>query len=416
VVNRLADQLGGSAEQWRQRSRRYFRFRVQSLVESLDHKRALPVSRGRVPVERIDRHQVRQAVIRAADYVLRQQKVDGKFEYIYYPLQGTHDRSHAYNFPRHAGTTWFLSLAYQVLELPRYQQGARRAIEYLVHHAVPWECRSTPYACIGSGSRASLGAASLGLVAVAEYQRATGDRRFVGLAERLGRFILSMQKPDGDFCPYYYPMTRSRDCTSKKLYYSGEAALALAKLHGLTGDPALVPPLARALDYLTGKKYDFFMGKFFISEDHWTCLAAEAAAEVLPEARYAEFCASFADIGRRAQLTGEEGLTWDLRGAFSITPFFLPQNCATGSRTEANISAYLLSRRQQQPRPEILAEVLAGMRYLVDQQIRPESSYLLPEPASASGGMMQTAMRDSVRIDFVQHAAAALARGLQLVP
>ncbi len=416
TVNLLADQLEISAEQWRQRSKRYFRFRVQSFVESLDKKQALAVLRSRVPVEQVTHQGVHQAVIRAADYVLRQIKGSGEFEYIYHPLQGIHSFTTAYSLPRHAGTTWFLALAYRVLQLPRYQVGARRAIEYLAARAVPPACQSTPFACIGSDATASLGSAALGLVAIAEYQLSTGDQRFEEMARRLGRFILWMQKPDGDFCPMYQPSTKTRDCTSKLLYYSGEAALALAKLYQLTKESALVAPLERALDYLTDEKYDFFMGKFFISEDHWTCIAAEAAFEAVDKAQYAEFCYEFAAFGGRAQIQPGEGLMHDLRGAFAITPFFLPQNCATGSRTEANIATYLLSLKRKEPRPEILASIQASIRTLIDQQIRPQSAYLFPRPAKAYGGMMQTAMTEVVRIDFVQHAAAALTRGLQLVP
>lgn len=415
AVNRLADQLEISAEQWRRSARRYFRFRVQSFVESPDQRRALGVLRSRVPVERIDRQLVRQAVTRSADYVLRQLKGNGEFKYIYHPLHGEHEETGYYSLPRHAGTSWFLSLAYEVLKLPRLKEGARRAIEYLVAHAVPPACRATPYACIGTNAEASLGSAALGLVAIAEYQQATGEQRFLALARRLGRFIIWMQRADGDFCHIYYPATMNRSCEDKKLYYSGEAALALAKLHQLTKDPALVSPLERALDFLTDEKYDFFMGKFFVSEDHWTCIAAEAAFAAVNKDQYAEFCYEFAAFGSRAQF-GQGGLTRDLRGAFAITPFFLPQNCATGSRTEANVATYLLSLKRKEDRPEILAAILSGARYLVDQQLRPESSYLFPRPDEASGGMMQTAMTDTVRIDFVQHTAAALARGLQLVP
>jgi len=38
-----------------------------------------------------------------------------------------------------------------------------------------------------------------------------------------------------------------------------EASLALAKLYQITKDPAYVGPLERALDFLVGEKYDFFL-------------------------------------------------------------------------------------------------------------------------------------------------------------
>jgi len=367
-------------------------------------------------VHRIDRATVRRAVERAADYVLRQIQPDGRFHYIYYPLENRPSPPGDYSLPRHAGTTWFLSLAYRVLGAQRFKQGAQRAIDYLGAHAVPVDCQQTPYACVGSSFDADLGSAALTVVAISEYQQATGDRRFETLARRLGKFILWMQKDSGDFCHQYNPGTKEKNCKDILLYYSGEASLALAKLYQITKDPAYVGPLERALDFLVGEKYDFFLGQFFISEDHWTCIAAEAVPPSLRKERYARFCYAFAGLNRRAQVPQGDGPMEDLWGAFALTALFMPHNTPAGSRTEANVATYLLSQKRKEPQPEILDTIRRSVRYLVDQQLRPESAYLFPDPGAAVGGMMQTPLRASIRIDYVQHAAAAMARALPLIP
>jgi hypothetical protein len=421
VVNSFADELDLSMEAWRNQRKRYFRFRTQTFVEG-DGGRAQTFSRSRVPVAPpVTRAEVRGAVLRAADYVLRQIEPDGRFKYIYYPLDDQHSPPGDYSLPRHAGTTWFLSLAYRATGERRYKRGARSAIQYLGANAVPSACRRGPRACVGSDRSADLGSAALTVVAIAEYQAATGDRQYLPLARRLGRFIVWMQKPNGDFCHQYQPKERSKNCKDVLLYYSGEASLALAKLQVLTGDDAYVAPLQRALDFLTGEKYDNFMGQFFISEDHWTCIAAEAASEVkasgfVSREEYARFCYAFAAVNRRAQVQPGEGLMADLAGAFTITPFFMPHNTPVGSRTESNVATYLLSKRRGEAQPRILETVLLSIRYLVDQQIRPQGSHIYPNPQAAEGGMLQTPTRASIRIDYVQHAAAAMARALPLVP
>jgi hypothetical protein len=417
VVDTLADRLDLTREKWRSSSKRFFRFRIQSFVEAPGGSGSpLPVLRSRVPVDRINRAMVKQAVTRAADYVLRQIKDSGRFHYQYYPLEDRHSPPGDYSLPRHAGTTWFLSLAYRALGHKRYKDGAVRAINYLGANAVPKPCRETPYACVGEEGHADLGSAALAVVAIAEYQRATGDRRFERLARRLGKFITWMQKESGDFCHQYHPRRREKNCDDILLYYTGEASLALAKLYEMTKDNAYLGPLERAMDFLTGEKYDFFMGQFFISEDHWTCIAAEAVPAKLRKDRYAHFCYAFARLNRRAQVGRDEGLMSDLFGAFNISPFFVPHNTPAGSRTEANVATYLLSEKRGEPQAEIRDTVLRSVRYLVDQQIRPESAYLMPNPDAAVGGMTQTPIRCSIRIDYVQHAAAAMARALPLVP
>ena len=410
----LATQLGCDVADVRSAHQHLFRFRVQSFVDSPDHARALPVDRGRVPLARVDRASVRTALERAADYAVRQLRWDGSFEYIYQPFVHQH-LSDDYSLPRHAGTTWLLALAYHVLGHARYREAATSAIDYLATHAVPSDCEATSFACVGTNDDADLGSAALTSVAIVEYQLATSDRRFLGLAERLGRFLLTMQKPNGDFCHGFVPESGLRDCAGQVLYYSGEAALALAKLHQILPDPALAVAAERALDYLTGANYDYFLGQFFIGEDHWTCIAAEAAFPFVNKDAYARFCYAFARLNRRVQVEPDGGPLADLAGAFGVTPFFLPHNTPAGSRTEANVAIYRLSVLRGEPQADILETVRRSMRFLVDQQFRPEGMYLFARPDSALGGIGHTPLQPEVRIDYVAHVGSAMARGLDLV-
>ena len=56
-----------------------------------------------------------------------------------------------------------------------------------------------------------------------------------------------------------------------------------------------------------------------------------------------------------------------------------------------------------------------ALRFLVDHQIKPDNAWHYKNPANAEGGILQTPIRASIRIDYVQHAAAALARALPLL-
>lgn len=413
AINLFAADLSLTLDDWKKARKEFFRFSLQSFVE--DPQKAIKsVQRLRIKVDQINQNVLRQAAERGADYVLRQLRDDGKFYYIYYPLQDRHYAGGAYNLPRHAGTTWFLSLSYAHLKHKRYKNAAERAIQYLSAHAVPPACQKGSFACVGSNAYADLGSAGLTLVAIIEYMEATGDRQFERLARRLGEFILFMQKDDGNFCHQYYPHRKKKNCDSVLLYYSGEATLGLARLAKFTKDDARYKePLKRALDFLVDKKYQFFLGKFFISEDHWTCIAAEAAYPMVQDLSYLDFCIEFAKLNRRAQIRKEDELG-DLWGAFNITPFFMPHNTPVGSRSEANVGTYLLSKHMKRPNELTLITIKSAMRYLVDQQIDPRRTYLLPNPNAASGGITQTPMRASIRIDYVQHSAAAMVRALTL--
>ena len=116
------------------------------------------------------------------------------------------------------------------------------------------------------------------------------------------------------------------------------------------------------------------------------------------------------------QVEADGGPLADLAGAFGVTPFFLPHNTPAGSRTEANVATYRLSVLRGEPQFDILETVRRSLCYLVDQQFRPEGMYLFARPDEALGGIGQTPLRPVVRIDYIEHMASAMARGLDLVP
>src|SRR5207302_1437288 len=76
------------------------------------------------------------------------------------------------------------------------------------------------------------------LVAAAEYQRTTGDARFLPWMRELAGFLRYMQLPDGDFRHFYQPDRDLRDEKTRAPYYSGEASLALARFAALLPDGA----------------------------------------------------------------------------------------------------------------------------------------------------------------------------------
>src|SRR5581483_9734519 len=228
---------------------------------------------------------------------------------------------------------------------PAFSDGALRALAFL-RKQIPAGCDDPDRACVGGADQTTvdIGATALALSAAAEYARATGDHQFDAWARRLANFVRFMQKPDGDFCHLYRADTRQRDTETKLLYFSGEGAFSLAKLAQIPSgpvEPADADALDRALEYLTFTQYDFFAGKFFLGEDHWTCLAADAGWDLLPDAhrrRYARFCDDFAGFLRRTQFRDGDGVVAgqpDFAGAYGFSPLLPPHATPVGSRSEA---------------------------------------------------------------------------------
>jgi len=432
IDSMLEKQLGLDDAAFARAAKKYFRFRTDAFIESADRSRVLPVVRGNTPGPRLSAAALRDGAIAGGRYLLRHLYDDGRFGYEYTPATDT-DEAYGldYSLPRHAGATYFLAQLYGATHEPEFRDGARHALDFL-RARQPDFCSHPARSCVANAdlrAPADLGAAAMALLAVGEYEKATGETGDMTWARRLAAFLLYMQKPDGDFCHLYNQQTDQRDEKTHLLYFSGEAAFALAKLTALVGprDPDYarwVSALDRALDWLTGAQYANLAGQFYFGEDHWTCMAADAGWDALPPAhreKYARFCDGFAKFLRRTQFTPRDAIAAaqpDFVGSYGFTPFLPPHATPVGSRSETTISTYEMQQRRGRADGDegraTLEQIRLGMQFLLDHQIRDDNAYLMANPDAARGGFLMSDVKRYIRVDFVQHSCSAMLRAIPL--
>jgi hypothetical protein len=417
AVTVLARRLEVDGATWSRASKRFFRLRTDSFVEAAPPSSGPPreVVRGAAPGEpRLDAAGARAAARSAAAYLVRHQRPDGSFNYVY---ETVHDAAltSEYSGPRHFGVTSFLGEAYGAERDPAVATAVRRALAW-GEARINAGCSDARVACVAPSvaTVADVGSTALALIAITQYRRHVEDRRLDPLAHRLAEFLLRMQRPDGSFMHHYRLAERRPDPRPRLAYYDGEATLALVAVYRLSHDPRHLDAARRGLDWLTKEQYRHFAGRFYFGEDHWTCIAAGAAWPDLRDPVYEQFCRDYAAFVRRQQFgPGEQPA--DLRGAYGFSPFILPHTTPTGSRTEAMISAYLLGRHHGRPDERIRGQVREALRYLLQQQLQPDSCYLCGDPERAAGGFLESPAARHVRMDFVQHSGSALLRGAELL-
>ncbi|HET7506259.1 MAG TPA: hypothetical protein VFK02_34810 [Kofleriaceae bacterium] len=406
-----------------------FRFRTDTFVEAADHAGVpLPLYRGLPPPPKLTARALRDAALAGGRYLVAHLASNGRYVYEHDLSTGAAtDAEHMggnYSMPRHAGTTYFLAELYRITREPWLREPIERAFAHLVALMAAGACGGTlpdgtAFDCVldRGETTAQLGSTALAVVALVEYQRATSDARYLPLATRLAAWLLYMQRPDGSFRHLYNAGTRKPDDNAQLLYYSGEAALALARMHAITGEARYAAAAERALDWLVGW-YDFFMGGFFYGEEHWTCIAAEALWPTVRHDRYMEFCHGYGAFLRAQQPEpGEHPDEDDLAGAYNLTPFVVPFNTPAGSRTEAMISAYLLGKHHGSPDRRVAGQIRAALAYALGQQIRPESEFNVVETAlgQGEGAMPGTPLDRNIRIDYVQHVCSAMIRASEWI-
>ncbi|HEY5928580.1 MAG TPA: hypothetical protein VIV11_43135 [Kofleriaceae bacterium] len=402
-----------------------FRFRTDTFVEQPEDRRTKPplqLTRGIPAPPKLDAATLRAAALEGGRYLVAHLAANGRYIYEHDLNTGyrTNPASGAYSMPRHAGTTYFLAELYRITKEEWLREPIERAFAHLAELLASGRCAGTlpdgqAFDCVLDKHEpvAHLGSTALTVVALAEYQRATGDKRYLPLATKFSTFILYMQRSDGSFRHVYNPTTKQYDDKAELLYYSGEAALAMARMHVVTGEAKYAKSAEMALDWLVDW-YEFFLGGFLYGEEHWTCIAAEAAWPAAKKPKYREFCDGYGKFLRMQQPhTGDHPDEDDWVGAYNFTPFVPPYNTPAGSRTETMISSYLLGVHHGRGDPEIREQVRLTLQYALGQQIRPESTFNVV--GEGLGGMPGSPIDRNVRIDFVQHVCSAMIRASEWI-
>lgn len=409
-------------------ARSYFRFRTDSFVER-DHTSEpgppIPLRRGMAPRLPVTRENLRAGAIAGGRYLVAHLADNGRYIYERNLTTGRGSNPKgkgAYSIPRHAGTTYFLAELYRLTGEAFLREPIERAFAHLFELIEAGGCEGTlpsgaAYACVLDRGRkqAHLGSSALTVVALVEYRRATGDQRYDDIARQLSEWIMFMQRDDGSFTHIYNVAKDEKLEHKEMLYYSSEAALALARMHRVFGDERYRDAAEDALDWLVNW-YDFFIGGFFFGEEHWTCIAAEALYPAVDKSEYVEFCRDFAAFLRDHQVTaGEFTDQPDYVGAYNVTPFLVPQNTPAGSKTESMISAYLLTKAHGRTDSAIYEQIMRALGYVLGQQIRTDNAYFVSRHANGIGGVPATPVDRRVRIDYVQHVGSAMIRAIELI-
>jgi hypothetical protein len=366
---------------------------------------------------------VRAAALAAAEYLARGVDDAGTFRYL---VDAPSNRTlPGYDWPRHAGATYFLAQAAALSGPPSAAERpqARSSIASAALRAAHKLRDSALVACgdlrcVGSDPVVDLGSAALALLAFVEIARTNLDPAYASPARELAAFLRAQQRPDGEFM-HLYDRAARRPIDVQLLYYTGEAALALSRAHALLGDARDLAAATRAVDRLTGSGWTFFGSRYYFGEEHWTCQATADLWDRAPNARALDFCLRWQAFNRRLQYHSGDS-AFDAEGAYGVGPIVTPRLTPVGSRTEAGI-ATLAAARQAGIAPAELSALEAQIRRSLALLLRHQlgssgavPAYLFADPAAVAGAMPGSAVDWRLRIDYAQHTGSALVRWLTL--
>jgi hypothetical protein len=359
--------------------------------------------------EGVSRSNVRTAAIAAGRYLARGVDAEGRFRYL---VDAPTNRTlPGYDWPRHAGATYFVAQIAALSGDPEVAYAALRAASYLRDRAMV-SCGA--HRCVGDAAIVDVGSTALTVIAFVEVARTGLDRAYALLVPELTEFLRSQQRPDSQFM-HEYDRDADRPIDVQLLYYTGEAALALSRAHSLLGDARDLEAATRALAYLVGPGWRFLGSRYYWGEEHWTCQAMDDLWDRAPNPVALDFCLRWQAFSRKLQF-GAGDTPLDAEGAYGFGPLITPRLTPAGSRTEsalATLDAAVRAGVAPDERAALEGQIRRTLALLMRQQLVGARRYLFADPTAVEGAIPGSEVDWQLRIDYAQHAGCAMVRFLE---
>jgi len=359
-------------------------------------------AKHRLPV---NRKTVGQALDACVRHLLRLQRADGAYTYIYDPFDDEYI-SRGFNRIRIAGTAYAIARFADFTDDPKLRElsraSARRAVKYALGWAVPLpNADNAVFLMEKTGGRGKLGFAALVLLAM---QYAGLHEDFAQQHDALLRGILLMQGDDGRLAGY----ALDRNNPGGQDFYPGEALLALAMLARRTGQGDLTPVLERSFPYYR----DHFRSKPTTAFVPWQLDAWQTFNRIQPDPKYTHFADKLADFLITLQYAPKTSPFQDYVGGFPTTR---APDYTTGTHTESLVvAARSAKERGLKSRWDRYRDAArSGLSFLLRLQITENELFAFPSPQLASGGFTKGLTSFKQRCDFQQHAITCLISALE---
>lgn len=390
--------------------------RIETKSFVVEDGEVVPLRRLREVGPPLTPEHVQSAKRAAEDYITGAQNDDGRFEYKLNPFTGQ-PSYRSFSLPRQAGTTLVLC------ELAEDRERARSVVSSALAMMATAERRVGELSALAYPPEREveafrLGDTALAAIAFLRCRELVGDA-FDPLIGRMSRLLLAMQKPNGSFYPSYDAARAAPNPGPDPLYAVGQAVFALALLERATGESPHFPDGAtvrlaveRAMDYVA---HDYWLGTFtadfFFFEENWHCLAAAAALDHHRHAAYEDFCLDYVRFKSRLILDEESRVDSDLVGGYGFGNVLLPHNTGSAGFGEAASAAMAILKARGETDATIAHSLELALAFLLHHQWSERTCFACSAAHPIEGAFSEHMGSMTIRIDYVQHAMAALGHG-----
>ena len=324
-----------------------------------------------------------KAIIEAANHLKFHMRPNGQFAYVVKGPSGL--PSGGYNYPRHAGATWFMAAVGLQSQHPRLQKAAVLAANFLKKNTTFLDDgRAYVLDPARKDGKAWVGTTALALLGLIDGE--LYPKLQVAYAKHLASAVDKKGKVLGDFDTSLQRFPAQPAVT----YGQGQVLLALAAAQD-ANIAGVNDAFQRASAYVENDYWPHPAVRMGTLDEHWMCIAADRIDRHNGRAMGRAVC--------EAYLANESDLKHD-------SPLAIPAGPG-GGIAEAWMAAALIDARRG-----IFArnyqQALAYGRLLMAQRYQTSDAPLLERPDALIGGFRDNPWTLDVRMDAVQHIAFAL--------
>jgi hypothetical protein len=169
------------------------------------------------------------------------------------------------------------------------------------------------------------------------------------------------------------------------------------------------------MSYYGGPYWPKPLRDFFFFEEGWHCLAARTALSSHRNDAYEQLCIDYVASRARFILRQADTSEPNFIGGYGISDLFPPRNTATAGVGEALNASISIKLKRGLAVDEDKALLRDLVTFLLRAQWTRTNCYGCRNPGDVAGGFSQQLASPSIRIDYVQHAMAAIGHGSRLL-
>jgi len=165
------------------------------------------------------------------------------------------------------------------------------------------------------------------------------------------------------------------------------------------------------MNFYAGPYWPRFLRELFFLEENWHCLAARAALAHHRNEAYENFCLDYARFKSRLVLDDKSRVAPELKGGHSLGNIIVPSNTPTAGLGEALAGAMAIKEARGDDLSADRETMRLILEYLLRQQWTPRNCFACTTHRNVLGGFSEAITIPEIRIDYTQHAWAALGHG-----